>query len=278
MIATLSHLLFPRPSNNYKAKTLHVSSLSLLMLLIIFSQLCLSFFSRQLPQILGMSATITADELIKLTNQNRQEQGLPVLTVNAVLSEAAQRKGADMIAKNYWAHTAPDGTTPWGFFKDVNYNYLYAGENLARDFLESQAVMDAWMNSPTHRDNILSNRYREIGIAVINDTFQGQPTTLVVQLFGTKASLGQVPKIGQVSSAGEAMVAQMKPWLALGSFHLTKTLTISLTVLLMVLIIIDMVIISRNRVVRLSGRGLAHFIFLGILLLLLVTIQPGLVL
>ena len=66
-----------------------------------------------------------------------------------------------MIAKNYWAHNAPDGASPWSFFKNVGYRYLYAGENLARDFGDSASVVNAWMNSPTHRDNLLSGRYRK---------------------------------------------------------------------------------------------------------------------
>lgn len=277
MIHLLSRLFTPQQSNNYKAKTLHVSSLSILMLVVIFSQLVMTILNLKLPGVLGVSTNISAEELINLTNQKRLEQGLPALIINQSLVEASRQKASDMIAKNYWAHTAPDGTTPWQFFKNVDYKYLYAGENLARDFQDSQSVVNAWMNSPTHKDNILSGRYRDIGIVVIHDTFQGQPTTLVVQLFGSQINNILPVNTGSVSEAAEAVLAEVSTPLV-SAFHLTKSISISLTLILLMVILIDTIIVTRKKIVRLSGRGLAHLIFLGILLFLLIGIQPGLVL
>jgi uncharacterized protein YkwD len=284
MLKTIAHWFIPRSSNNYKAKSLHLSSLSTLMILIMVSQIALTFFSQIVPGVLGIATSITAQELIDLTNAKRQESGLPVLTQNPILAEAAQQKAADMIVKNYWAHTAPDGTTPWNFFKNVNYKYMYAGENLARDFSDSPGVVSAWMNSPTHRDNILSSRYREIGIAVVHDNFQGQPTTLVVQLFGTQA--GAVPveareqvvkTVGEISEQAEAVLAEVSlP--RFDSFLITKAISISLTIILLLAIVIDAIVITRKKIVRVSGKGLGHLIFLGILLIVLLGVQPGLVL
>lgn len=272
----LTHLFLPHSSNNYKAKTLHVSSLSTLILLVMASQILITVFSRFVPGVLGIATSITAQELIDLTNNKRVAQGLSTLTFNPVLAQAAQAKGADMIAKNYWAHTSPDGLTPWVWFKNANYRYLYAGENLARDFSDSSGVVNAWMNSPTHRENILSNRYREMGIAVVHDNFQGQPTTLVVQMFGTQVS--SVP--GQITEAAEAVLAEIRvPSLPLiDSFSLTKAVSISLTLILLAVMVIDAVIITRKRIVRLSGKAWAHLVFLGILLVVLIGIQPGLIL
>ena len=284
MLKILAHLFVPRSSNNFKAKSLHLSSLNSLIILVMLSQIVLTTFSRIVPGVLGIATSITAQELIDLTNAKRQENGLPALQLNSVLSQAAQQKAADMIAKNYWAHSSPDGLTPWAFFKNVNYKYLYAGENLARDFTDSAGVVNAWMNSPTHKDNILSNRYREIGIAVVNGTFQGQPTTLVVQLFGTQ--VGSVPveakkqvsqKIGEIGEEAEAVLAELTAP-ALDSFSLTKSLSISLTVILLLTIIIDTAVITHRKIIRVSGKGVAHLIFLGILLLVLLGIQPGLIL
>jgi hypothetical protein len=288
MIKTLSHLFTPQPSNNYKAKTLHLSSLSLFILIIMFSQILISFVGRTLPGVLGIASNITAQELVQLTNIQRQENGLSQLNLNSTLSQSAQLKGADMLAKNYWAHTAPDGRTPWSFFTQAGYSYAYAGENLARDFMDPGSVVNAWMNSPTHRDNILSGRFNEIGIAVVHGTFQGQDTTLIVQHFGTPVKAAVPAKIGQITEAAEAIFTQVSPqeevagskyqlpWL--NTFELTKTMSIGLTVLLLGVIVIDTVIITKKRIVRLSGHGLAHLVFLGILLILLLGIQPGLIL
>lgn len=270
----LTHLFLPHSSNNYKAKTLHLSSLSVLMLLVMASQILITLFSQIVPGVLGIATSITAEELVNLTNSRRAEAGLSTLAINPVLSQAAQAKGADMIAKNYWAHTSPDGLTPWTFFKNAHYRYLYAGENLARDFSDSAGVVNAWMNSPTHRENIISNRYREIGIAVIHDTFQGQPTTLVVQFFGTQAGNAAI------TEAAEAVLAEARtPVLpAIDSFSLTKAVSLSLTLLLLIVMVIDTVVITRRRIVRLSGKATAHLVFLGILLLIIIGIQPGLIL
>ncbi len=286
-MSLLFHLFLPHSSNNYKAKTLHVSSLSALMLLVMVSQILITIFSRAVPGVLGIATSITVQELIDLTNSKRQEQGLPALAVNQTLVQVAQQKAADMIAKNYWAHTSPDGLTPWTFFKSANYKYLYAGENLARDFSDSTSVVNAWMNSSTHRENIVSNRYREIGIAVIHDTFQGQPTTLVVQMFGTQVSSApvvaqkQVTKtVGQITEAAEAVLAEIQapPLPVIDSFSLTKAVSVSLTLILLTVMVIDAVVITRKRIVRLSGKAWAHLVFLGILLLVIIGIQPGLIL
>lgn len=278
MTNILAHLFTPQSSNNYKAKTLHLSSLNIFLLIIMISQILLTFLGKRLPGVLGIASTVTAEELVSLTNQERQSQGLNLLTVNPILNQAAQAKAADMIAHNYWSHTSPSGLTPWTFFKNVHYRYLYAGENLARDFLDAQSVVTAWMNSPTHRDNLLSSRYREIGIAVVQDIFQGQETTLVVQLFGTQ--VGNIPpaSTGSISQAAEAVLAEMQSAPITSPFHLTKSVSISLTFILLSVIFIDSIIITKKKIVRLSGKGFAHMLFLGILLILLLGIQPGLVL
>lgn len=253
------------------------------MLLVMAGQILITIFSRSIPTVLGIASSITAQELVDLTNAKRVEAGLPALEFNQLLAQAAQAKAADMIVKNYWAHTSPDGATPWVWFKNLGYKYLYAGENLARDFSDSAGVVNAWMNSPTHRENILSNRYREVGIAVVHDNFQGQPTTLVVQMFGTQVSSVPVEakaKVGRITEAAEAVLAEVQVVSSplIDSFSLTKAVSISLTLVLLVVMVIDAVVITRKRIVRLSGKAWAHLVFLGILLLVIIGIQPGLIL
>lgn len=137
-------------------------------------------------QILGYAANISPSEVIRLTNEKRAQNGLPALSENPILSRAALAKGTDMFNKNYWAHVGPDGTTPWSFFTSFGYSYKYAGENLARDFTNPSSAVDAWMASSTHRANILSTKYKEIGVAVLDGNLGGADTTLIVQFFGTK--------------------------------------------------------------------------------------------
>lgn len=181
----LIHLLIPRSTNNYKARLLHNSVLFVISLILIVFQLGIDVYKKN-GNVLGFAANISRDEVIRLTNLKRSEAGLSPLVLNETLSNAAYAKGRDMLSKDYWAHTAPDGTEPWAFFNSLGYRYRYAGENLARDFSNANSAVDAWMASPTHRDNILNPKYKEIGIGVIEGDLAGSDTTLIVQFFGTR--------------------------------------------------------------------------------------------
>lgn len=132
-------------------------------------------------------STITVNRIIQLTNAERTKAGLKPLTVNSALTAAAQDKGNNMLAYDYFAHISPTGVTPWFWITKHGYNYLVAGENLAIDFTEAEDVVAAWMASPSHRANILQNEYTEMGVAVVTGEFQGGTSTIVVHMFGLPA-------------------------------------------------------------------------------------------
>lgn len=201
---TLAHLLFPRYSNDQKAKLLHPSTLFLTALFIALFQVVLLTIPKTGVKVLGYAANISPDEVIRLSNQKRAEAGLAPLQYNSALSQAAKAKGEHMLANDYWAHTAPDGTEPWKFFTDAGYRYRYAGENLARDFSNPQAAIDAWMASPSHKENLMSGKYKEIGIGVVEGDLGGVEATIIVQLFGTQLvdTTPEVP-IGQAQAKVE---------------------------------------------------------------------------
>jgi len=136
---------------------------------------------------LSLAHAATADALIDLANSSRTENGLADLTENSRLTSAAYAKANDMLSNDYFAHTSPSGKTPWDFIKAVGYDYTYAGENLAIGYNADKELHDAWMDSPTHRANILNGNFHEIGIAVVNGEYEGAETTVVVQMFGTPA-------------------------------------------------------------------------------------------
>lgn len=129
-------------------------------------------------------AEILPRVLVDLTNGNRLAFELNQLTVNPLLEAAAAKKAADMAEKSYFAHTSPEGVTPWFWFSDAGYRFVSAGENLAVHFSDSPDVVRAWMNSPSHRANILNQNFTEIGIAMSRGYYQGRPTVFVVQMFG----------------------------------------------------------------------------------------------
>lgn len=147
----------------------------------------LSVLQSQVLKSPSLAAVISA-VLVDLANEDRVENAVQSLTVSPILTRAAQAKADDMAAKGYFAHVSPiDGKNSWHWFKQEGYTFAYAGENLAVDFTDSVDVERAWMNSPTHRRNILDGNFSEIGIATARGTYKGRPTTFVVQMFGTPA-------------------------------------------------------------------------------------------
>ena len=210
---TLAHYFFPRYSNNHRAKLLHSSTLLILSAILIAFQ----FFLQTVPysgiKVLGYAANIPPDAIIALTNEKRSEAGLTTLQLNGSLSQAAKAKGEHMLANEYWAHTAPDGTEPWSFFVGVGYKYRYAGENLARDFSDPNSAVEAWMASPSHRDNLLSSKYKEIGVAVVEGDLEGVDTTIIVQFFGTQltGSEGTVPLVAEAAKPQTTVTPTLTP-------------------------------------------------------------------
>jgi hypothetical protein len=121
--------------------------------------------------------------IIAFTNEERQKENIPELIENPVLAEAATLKAEDMAQKGYFAHYSPEGISPWFWFSQKGYVYEKAGENLAVLFNDSKQVVNAWMNSPSHRANILKEGYTEIGIGTAEGIYKGKSTTFVVQFF-----------------------------------------------------------------------------------------------
>lgn len=137
--------------------------------------------------VLGLSLKakpLTEQQILDLVNNDRLSHGLSSLALNPTLNLAAQAKAEDMLKEKYFAHTSPAGATPWYWFKSMGYNYTFAGENLAEGYSDATDLEKSWMASPTHRANILSPLYHELGLAVVN--FEN--TSLVVQLFGSRDS------------------------------------------------------------------------------------------
>lgn len=133
-----------------------------------------------------LASSITPEKVVELVNGERSALGIEKLTLNSQLSEAARLKARDMIAQDYFAHVSPEGVTPWFWMEKAGYDYKYAGENLAMDFISAESQHNAWMESKTHRQNILNPNYREIGIAVESGVLGGRQTIIAVQMFGGK--------------------------------------------------------------------------------------------
>lgn len=151
--------------------------------------------------VLGASSNFSNNVLLSDTNAQRSADHEAGLTLNDQLSAAAQAKANDMVQHNYWAHNAPDGRTPWSFITAAGYNYQAAGENLAYGFDNAGDTVTGWMNSPTHRANVLNANYKDVGFGVAQSpNYQGQgPETIIVAEYGEPA--GAVPAAGGVAGA-----------------------------------------------------------------------------
>lgn len=139
--------------------------------------------------VLGVNSNFTSTALLDSTNIQRTADHETTLALNQQLTDAAQAKANDMAQKDYWAHNSPDGKTPWTFINSAGYSYQEAGENLAFGFDNAPDTVAGWMNSPTHRANILNASYKDVGFGVASSPdYQGHgPATIVVAEYATPA-------------------------------------------------------------------------------------------
>jgi len=188
-LQALKNHFIPHTGNNHVPHVLHHRALFGYSIILIALKVLVVAAGITLPGYSLFSSAITPANIISLTNETRSSLELPALTTDPKLMQAAQAKAEDMFLNGYFAHTSPSGVTPWYWFKTYGYDYRSAGENLAAHFTEAEDVEAGWMASPTHRDNIVSDRYTEIGVGVAQGVYDGYQTTFVVQMFGYE--LGQ---------------------------------------------------------------------------------------
>jgi uncharacterized protein YkwD len=139
------------------------------------------------PLFAADSNEITNANVLALMNEYRAEQGLPALREDERLTRAAQDRVKHMEDFGYWAHEAPDGTSPFVWMVARDYSYSAAAENLASGFETVRLLVQSWMESAGHRENILGTDFEDCGIAIIDGATTGPATgKSIVVLFGAK--------------------------------------------------------------------------------------------
>ena len=186
ILKALKHIFIPHQHNDYKPHFFREASVVSIAIVAIVL-LSISAGTNLYIKNTNMVATVLPAVLVDLTNDARVSNNEKTLARSSVLDNVARLKANDMARLGYFAHTSPSGVTPWYWFNEAGYSFVYAGENLAIDFTESVDVENAWLASPTHKANILNSNFSEIGVATVDATYQGRPTTYVVQMFGTPA-------------------------------------------------------------------------------------------
>ncbi|QQR65282.1 hypothetical protein IPH92_01725 [Candidatus Kaiserbacteria bacterium] len=191
----LKNYFIPHEKNDFKPDFLERASMGIMLVLVL-----LSFAIANIQALVWigsdwMVSTILPAVIVDLTNEERGGDSLSRLSRSDVLDAAAELKAQDMAKNGYFAHYSPTGVSPWFWFDKVSYNFIHAGENLAVHFTDSSDVVDAWMNSPTHRANIMNGNFNEIGVGTAKGTYEGEPTVFVVQLFGTPSAVVAPPPV-----------------------------------------------------------------------------------
>jgi len=178
----------PSSKNKFHPHALRPVGLSIFLALFIAIPPLYNMTSVGKFQVLAYATNVNAKDVFTFSNQERTNIGLPTLRSDDQLNSAALAKANDMFEKDYWAHVAPDGATPWAFIYAAGYNYQTAGENLAKGFNTSAGVVAGWMASEHHKENVLNTTFEDVGYAVVNGVLQGSETTLVVAMYGSKVA------------------------------------------------------------------------------------------
>lgn len=215
--------IIPHKGNNHTPHLLRTKG-AVGLLVVIVSLFALAAGQIFIIKTTNLAAVLTP-VLVDLTNADRQSQNLTTLKVSPVLEKAATLKANDMSTKGYFAHVSPEGYSPWHWFNEVGYSFIYAGENLAVNFTESQDVETAWMNSPGHRANILNDKFTEIGIATQTGTYEGRSAIFVVQLFGKPLTTATPKSTLTATVKPTAETANVRPVLKTGTVKSASTET-----------------------------------------------------
>lgn len=275
---SLHHFFVPRRTNNYSAKLLHHDFLTIYLLAALLLTASVSQLQKT-GDILGYATDVTVEKLYELTNEERAKNNAPPLQYNSDLEEAAKLKAENMFKQNYWSHYGPAGETPWQFILESGYQYEYAGENLAKNFLFSDGIVEAWMNSPTHKENLLRHDYTDVGFAVVNGVLNGEETTLVVQMFG-KPLYPSTADSGSADSPEESVAVVQEPVqnveqpevLAretdVSTSFLPTYFNINLVffTILFLALLLDFYFATKLNLIRVKGKNLVHMMFIGFII------------
>lgn len=276
------HLFIPKESNNHRAKILHHTNLFLTIIFLLLTSFFIQKLRVNFPSVLGVKTDISSDQLLFLTNEQRQKDGNSSLVLNEQLSLAAEKKALDMFEYDYWAHNSPSGKTPWVFIRNSGYKYVYAGENLAKGFSTPEDVIKAWMASPDHRNNMLSSNYSDVGFAVKSGKLNGEETVLIVEELGSLNLPIAKSKIREVSTASDINISRKnvasiskKPFI--NSLSFASNIYVIVIFIFIFAFLLDMIVIEKKKIMRFVGHNIDHVLYLLLVLALVGVLSKGVI-
>lgn len=178
----------------------------------LFISLSGNFKKKSHDEVLSYASGITVEALVEDTNKERSSSSVKPLVKNEQLTAAAQAKAKDMVDNNYWSHVTPDGKEPWYFIDQAGYKYSKSAENLAFGFATSKSTVSGWMNSPSHRANIVDPELTEVGFGIANaPDYQGNgPETIVVAMYGKPAEAQALPVTQTLTNSSQAKISHIQ--------------------------------------------------------------------
>lgn len=197
---TLKRYFIPHRANRYHPHILHTKHVLRSSIAFLALKVFLVAFAFFIPAEAFVAPDVLLQQgqrLIAMTNEVRAQNNLPPLKTNSPLTHSAQMRADDMNEQQYFSHRSPDGHGVNYFVSRSGYNYSVTGENLAMGFSDANALMGAWMKSPTHYANLIDKDYEDFGIGMVGGVYQGKPTVFVAQHFGLpyRALPNEVPQV-----------------------------------------------------------------------------------
>ena len=188
MMNFLKKQFIPGPHNNHQPHILRRRAVFLILGFVLIIEFIFLFQMLYIIPYTNIFSAVLSNVLVDLTNSDRLNNNLIALKTNLLLEQAAKLKAENMAELSYFSHTSPNGKTPWKWLDEVGYSFRYAGENLAVNFSDSIDVEKAWMNSVSHKKNILNSNFTEIGIGTATGIYKNKEAVFVVQFFGRPAT------------------------------------------------------------------------------------------
>ncbi len=181
----IANFFIASAENNYRPAALSYKAFIIYGLILLILRLLLGTLTAQ-------GSAVESNALMQLINQERSQRNLNELLVHPSLVIAATEKSQDMIDRDYFAHIDPDGNYVWPKIIAAGYTpYKMLGENLAVDFATSEGMVKAWIDSPTHRANLLNTEFVDQGLSALYGDYKDRYTNLTASLFGTLAEVSK---------------------------------------------------------------------------------------
>jgi hypothetical protein len=239
--STLKHLVVPHKGNDFHPHIIRWQGLAVTAVVSVLMHIGYGYITTGQFAVLGKSTTISINDLADKTNEVRTDNKLKALTIDQRLNKAAQDKADDMIKNNYWSHESPSGVTPWHWIEQNGYSYDVAGENLAKNYSDASEVMNAWMQSETHKQNIMNQKFTAMGFAVADGVVGAKITTIIVAYYAAPLNTSAAVSTASSSVLGvNSYTSYNNPLVYVGGIIKNMSpMTIGLLVLIAGLIIVS---------------------------------------